>query len=1241
VQHQATHARNDDGEANRVSPPLKRIATAWRSLPGLRGGIGLRLLVRVLLFSLLITLLLTLMQLYLDYRRDVGAIDQRLSEIDSGYRRSLGEGLWRLDARQLQLQAEGILHLPDVSYVELREATDRAAPLVVTAGSSEANPALRREFKIYYTNHGVEQLVGILVVEATFDRIYRQLFDTAAVILVGQAIMTFIVSFFILLVVHRLITRHLTGIATSLREYDLHGSQAPLQLERRRPGDELDHLVDAFNGMYARLQTAYGDLAEREKHLTATSEVLRTISNAPSDLRSALDAVAEYAARLCNASNARIWRLEDNVLRLVATYGESSATMDGREGLPADRDTVTGRAACDRRTIHVHDIAAEDREYPLGSRIVKGQGWHTTLATPLLREGAPVGTILVRRMEVRPFDDQQIALLETFADQAAIAIENVRLFEAEKQRTLALAHANRDLAEREAKIRRLVDSNIIGIFVWDFDGRVLEANDEFLHMLNYDREDLVAGHIAWADLTPPDWRDRNDARIEQQKGSGRFAPFEKEYTRKDGRRVPILIGGATFAEGGNQGVAFVLDLTERKRGEERLRVQHTAAQILAEAATIEEAAPKILSAMGECLGWDVGVLWRVDREGEALHCVELWHKASMVVPEFEKASRETTFVPGLGLPGRVWSSLEPEYVPDVVPDKNFPRGPVAEREGLHAAFGFPILLGGEALGVIEFFSREIRQPDQELLNVLATIGSQVGQFIERKRAEQALRDSERSLRSAIDGIAGLVAIMAPNGELDALNRQVTDYFGRSLEEMKNWGTSDAIHPEDLPRIAEIFQRSVAAGTPFSYELRLRRFDGEYRWFDNRCVPIREKSGRIVRWYMLGTDIEQRKLAEDALRESEAKFRDYAATASDWFWETDPDHKFARVTDYERRLALGFAPVSRIGLARWEFATDVESEPEKWKLHRSTLEARQPFRNFAYRSTRRDGSPVYYEISGKPVYDAKGGFLGYRGTGTDVTALLTAEAEARESERRYREVQLELAHANRVATMGQLSASITHEVNQPITAAITYALAARRWLNAEPPNSREVDDALSLIVKEGNRASEVIARIHALIKKTPARKDAVAINDAILEIIALTRTEAANNCVSVRTQLAENLPRVQGDRVQLQQVLLNLIINAIEAMRDVGEAERELLVSTRNEPDGVSVEVRDSGPGFAPAAIERVFDAFYTTKPSGLGLGLSICRSIIEAHGGRLRASPNVPRGAVFRFTAPAHPAETS
>jgi signal transduction histidine kinase len=256
---------------------------------------------------------------------------------------------------------------------------------------------------------------------------------------------------------------------------------------------------------------------------------------------------------------------------------------------------------------------------------------------------------------------------------------------------------------------------------------------------------------------------------------------------------------------------------------------------------------------------------------------------------------------------------------------------------------------------------------------------------------------------------------------------------------------------------------------------------------------------------------------------------------------------------------------------------------------------------------------------------------------DFAAQATIALESTRRERQYREAQMALAHANRVATMGQLTASITHEVNQPITAAVTYALAARRWLSADPPNFREVDDALSLIIKEGNRAGEVVERVRALVKKVPARKDAVAINDAILEVIALTRTEAANNSVSVRTQFAEDLPRVQGDRVQLQQVMLNLIVNAIQAMSGIGEGPRELQVSIEAVPSegGVRVGVRDTGPGLSPESLSRLFEPFYTTKPEGMGMGLSICRSIIEAHGGRLWAIPCEPRGALFQFTIPA------
>ena len=370
---------------------------------------------------------------------------------------------------------------------------------------------------------------------------------------------------------------------------------------------------------------------------------------------------------------------------------------------------------------------------------------------------------------------------------------------------------------------------------------------------------------------------------------------------------------------------------------------------------------------------------------------------------------------------------------------------------------------------------------------------------ELMRAQEALRESERSARSAIDGIAGLVSVLAPNGELETANRQLLEYFGRSLEWMKNWGTNDAVHPEDLPRVRELFKKAMTSGIPFQHELRMRRFDGEYRWFDNRGVPIREDSGRIARWYILLTDIEDR-----------------------------------------------------------------------------------------------------------------------------IRALAQLE-----------QMQSDFAHMNRVSVMGELVASLSHEIAQPIASVRIYARAVQNFLDMQPQDLDEVREALARIVGEADRAGDIIGRIREQIKKAPPRKERFDLNAAIDEVIVLGRNAIVSNGVSVQTRLSEGLFPVHGDRVQLQQVVLNLLLNAVEAMGAVEAAPRELLISTKQDHTGLLVAVRDSGPGIDPSHLERVFDAFYTTKSSGTGMGLSICRSIIDTHGGRLWAEANEPRGAIFQFTLPA------
>jgi signal transduction histidine kinase len=247
------------------------------------------------------------------------------------------------------------------------------------------------------------------------------------------------------------------------------------------------------------------------------------------------------------------------------------------------------------------------------------------------------------------------------------------------------------------------------------------------------------------------------------------------------------------------------------------------------------------------------------------------------------------------------------------------------------------------------------------------------------------------------------------------------------------------------------------------------------------------------------------------------------------------------------------------------------------------------------------------------------------------------SDLQEREAKAREAQMALAHANRVTTMGQLTASIAHEVNQPIAAVVTNAQAALRFLGGHPADLEEVRQALDAIIRDGNRAGGVIGRIRDLIKKVPARQAELDINEAVLEVIEMMRSELLRNGVALQTELANGLPLTRGDRIQVQQIVLNLIMNAIEAMADVSNGSRDLLISTAGDiSNGVLVTVRDSGPGLTPESLERLFDPFYTTKPGGMGMGLSICRSIIEAHGGRVWAAATVPRGASLQFTLPAH-----
>ncbi|KRR04463.1 hypothetical protein CQ10_17270 [Bradyrhizobium valentinum] len=557
----------------------------------------------------------------------------------------------------------------------------------------------------------------------------------------------------------------------------------------------------------------------------------------------------------------------------------------------------------------------------------------------------------------------------------------------------------------------------------------------------------------------------------------------------------------------------------------------------------------------------------------------------------------------------------------------------AIREKADFEVDFRIVLPDGSIKHVHSVGHPVVNSDGEVIEMIGTHLDVTEQYEAQEKLQRAfdeIKKSEDRLRLVIDTIPTLVWRAGPEGIPDFLNEPALYYTGLSLDQAET-GWPRAFHPDDKKGMLQKWSAIRETGTRGGLEARLRRFDGEYRWFLFEAEPMHDEAGNIVKWYGSATDIEDLKQTEVALRESEQRFRDYAETASDWLWETGPDHRVTRISEHYN--AVGIVPSRITGLARWDIATDVESEPEKWRLHRAVHDAHQPFRDFVYRVVSASGSPVYVRSSGKPFFDASGNFLGYRGTGTDITATIRAD----HAEEALRNAQAELAHVTRVTALGELTASIAHEVNQPLAAVIANAEACLRWLDNKSPDLAKARRSAEWVIEDGIRASEVIRRVRALAKKSEMEKALLNVNDVIQEVIALVQRKLSSHSVSLRKELAPSLPMVLGDRVQLQQVIINLVMNGIEAMEPVMDRPRELVIrSGQDETGRVLVSVTDCGVGISAENANQLFNAFFTTKSSGLGMGLSICRSIVEAHGGRLSICRNEGPGATFQFVLPLH-----
>ncbi|WP_177228178.1 PAS domain-containing sensor histidine kinase [Hyphomicrobium facile] len=498
---------------------------------------------------------------------------------------------------------------------------------------------------------------------------------------------------------------------------------------------------------------------------------------------------------------------------------------------------------------------------------------------------------------------------------------------------------------------------------------------------------------------------------------------------------------------------------------------------------------------------------------------------------------------------------------------------------------------------------------------------------ERKRIEEERRQQEMELRLFIDTIPTLGWICRPDGSAEYLNKRWLDYTGLALSDALGWNWKAAFHPDDIDRMVERYQRSLATGEPFEDEGRLRRFDGTYRWLLFRAEARRDAHGEIVKWYGTNTDIEDLKSAELAVLRSQAYLDEAQRLSHTGSFAWKPANN-EMVWSREAYQILGVDPSASptIGLMFDQVHED-DRDFVKQQIKRA-INGEREF-DFEHRLLTRYGDLRHLHVRARRVKYASGD--------EEIVGALMDVTNTRRAQTALQSAQADLAHAARVATLGEISASIAHEVNQPLGAIVTLGQASQRWLQRQTPDVDEALSGLASIVSEANRAAEVIHRIRQFAKKAEPAAAKLDINELVQDVVRLVRHEALTHQVSLRTSWGDGLPAVIGDRIQLQQVVVNLMMNGLQAMAKVKDRPRVLSIQTLcPETGNVLVSVQDTGPGIGSKPSEELFAAFYTTKANGMGMGLSICRSIIEAHGGRIWANSNAGPGMTFQFIVPSN-----
>jgi PAS domain S-box-containing protein len=490
-----------------------------------------------------------------------------------------------------------------------------------------------------------------------------------------------------------------------------------------------------------------------------------------------------------------------------------------------------------------------------------------------------------------------------------------------------------------------------------------------------------------------------------------------------------------------------------------------------------------------------------------------------------------------------------------------------------------------------------------------------------KRAEETLQKSERELRTLIDVMPAFVGTASPDGFCDFLSESWLDYLGITREQGLGWGWANTIHPEDVDRVVTNWRAGLAAGEPLEQELRCRRADGTYLWFLDRSFPLRDDKENIIKWYRVLTKIDALKKTEAALQMREHELLGIIDTIPSMLWSASPTAATTHLS--QRYLDYCGANLEELASRGWERFIHPDDLAETVKAFARAIDSGQSY-SAIHRLRRADGEYRWHHAMGEPLRDPAGKIIQWYGLTIDID-------ERKRAEDRLRDTRMKLAMASRLATVAELAGSIAHELNQPLTSVLANAQAAKRWMTTAPVNVEEVNSSIDKIVRDARAADQTMQHIRALFKQESFDKKEVSIPNILREVVRIVQEDPKKRDVPIECQFEEPLPLVFIDQIQIQQVFINLIVNAIEALE---RRRTNRLVALRAAADAneILIHVIDNGPGLGD--LDRIFDAFVTTKANGMGIGLAVSRSIIEAHGGRLWAENNKAGGASFHVALP-------